>query len=153
MLYWQFPFKNEISVTRSFTKRKWTYVLDFGPRKRGPLNVGYVDKRPSRMQRQVFLRREAGQATSFRSRFIFTFFWLRFLLRGCPKDRLSRWPRALSQPRPLKVRRGEFNKHPPRQTSKSGWTTLNLSSELKLGSMFCRQSLWVFSLWLNSKCT
>ena len=33
-----------------FTQWKWTYILDFGPWKRRALNMGYMDKRPSRMQ-------------------------------------------------------------------------------------------------------
>ena len=48
--YWQFHFENEILVNYLFTQWKWTYILDFGPWKWSALNMGYMDKHPSRMQ-------------------------------------------------------------------------------------------------------
>jgi hypothetical protein len=50
MLYWLFRFEKEILVNCLFTQWKWTYILDFGPWKPSALNMGYMDKQPSRMQ-------------------------------------------------------------------------------------------------------
>jgi hypothetical protein len=44
MLYLQFHVENEIPLNYLFTEWKWTYKLDFG------LNMGFVDKWPSKMQ-------------------------------------------------------------------------------------------------------
>ena len=46
LLYWRFHFEKEIPTTRW----EWTYILDFGPWKWSALNMGYMDKQPSRMQ-------------------------------------------------------------------------------------------------------
>ena len=39
--------RNEIPINCSFTQWKRTYILDFGPRRRSALNMGYMDKQPS----------------------------------------------------------------------------------------------------------
>ena len=50
MLYWRFHFEKEIPVNRLFTQWKWTYISDLGPWQWSALNLGYMDKRPSRIQ-------------------------------------------------------------------------------------------------------
>ena len=55
MLYWQFHFENEIPVNCLSTQWKWTYILDFGLWRWSALNMGFVDKWPSRMQGQWFV--------------------------------------------------------------------------------------------------
>ena len=40
----------KIPINCLYTQWKWTYILDFGPWKWSALNMGYMDKRPSRMQ-------------------------------------------------------------------------------------------------------
>ena len=53
MHYWRLHFEKEILVNCLFTQWKWAYILDFGPWKWSALNMGYMDKQPSRMQRQA----------------------------------------------------------------------------------------------------
>ena len=60
MLYWQCHFENEILVNCLFTQWKWTYTLDIGPWRWSALNMGLVDKWPSRMQGQRFFRSRVG---------------------------------------------------------------------------------------------
>ena len=55
-LYWhsficfRLYFGKEILVNRLFAKGEWTYRLDFGPSRWSALNMGFVNKQPSRMQ-------------------------------------------------------------------------------------------------------
>ena len=50
MLYWWFHFEKEIPILFIYSMEVNIYILDFGPWKRRALNMGYMDKRPSRMQ-------------------------------------------------------------------------------------------------------
>ena len=62
MLYWRLDFVNEILVNCSFTQLKWTYILDFGPLRWSALNMGFVDKWPSRMQGEWYFRSRTGKS-------------------------------------------------------------------------------------------
>ena len=58
-----------IPVDCIFAQWKWAYILEFGPWRWGALNVGFVDKWPSRMQGQWFNRSQtSGQQFSVESR-------------------------------------------------------------------------------------
>jgi hypothetical protein len=43
--------RRKIPINCLFTQWKWTCILDFGPWNRSALDMGYVDKQPSRMPR------------------------------------------------------------------------------------------------------
>ena len=92
MLYWGFHFDNEIPINCLFTQWKWTYILDFGPWRWSALNMGFVVKRPSRMQGQCFFAKLGGVGSSFRS-------GSKMSREGCPRPDLT----------PPKVLRGVFN--------------------------------------------
>ena len=68
MLYWWSLFGKEIPISCLFTQWKWTYILDFGPWKWSALNMGYMDKQPSRMQGQLHFSKSGGAGNSFLSR-------------------------------------------------------------------------------------
>ena len=55
MFYWWFHFEIEILVNFLFIKRKWTYILDLGPWRWSALKMGYMDKRPSKMQGLLYI--------------------------------------------------------------------------------------------------
>ena len=61
MLYWRFHFDNEIPINCLFTQWKRRYILDFGPWRWSALNMGFVNKRPSRMQGQWSLWNRTGR--------------------------------------------------------------------------------------------
>ena len=63
MPYWWFHFQNEIPITCLFTNWKCTYILDFRTWRWSALNMGFMDKRPSRMHGQCFFRSWAGRTT------------------------------------------------------------------------------------------
>ena len=48
--YWRIHFGNEIPINLLFAEWKCMHVLDFRPWKWVALDMGFVDKRPSRMQ-------------------------------------------------------------------------------------------------------
>jgi len=54
VLHWWFHFRNEIPINDLFTRWKCTYILDLRPWRWSALNMGFVVKRPSRMQEQYF---------------------------------------------------------------------------------------------------
>ena len=60
MLYWRFHFENETPINCFFTQRKWAYILHSGPWRWNAINMGFVDKWPSRMQGQWFIWSQAG---------------------------------------------------------------------------------------------
>ena len=43
------------------------YILDFEPSRWNPLNMGYMNKRPSRMQRQFYFSKVGGAGNNFQS--------------------------------------------------------------------------------------
>ena len=62
MLCWRFHSENEILVNCFLTQWKWTYILDLRSWRWSALNIGFVDKWPSRMQGQwLFQSRVGGQ--------------------------------------------------------------------------------------------
>ena len=93
--FWRFHFEIEIQVNCLFTQCKWTYILDLGPWRWSALNMGFVDKWPSRMQGQWFFQNRVGGQ--------------QFLV-GYRKSRYSGGAVALARIfRPQKVRGGELN--------------------------------------------
>ena len=56
VLHIWFHYWNEIPINCLFTNWKYTYVLDFRPWRWSAFNMGFVVKRPSRMQGQFFLK-------------------------------------------------------------------------------------------------
>ena len=105
MLYWWFHFKNELPIKRLFTQWKWTHILGFGAWRWSALNMGYMDKWPSRMQGKFYFLKLGGAGSSF---------WsgsenFRFVSWGLPRVAES-WALAPIH-LPLKVRRGRFNIH------------------------------------------
>ena len=65
MLYCRLHFKKELQVNFLFTQWKWTYTLDFEPWRWNALNMGFVEKWPSRMQWQWFFGSRVGRAEAF----------------------------------------------------------------------------------------
>ena len=61
MLHWWFHFRNEIPMNCLFTNWKCTYILDFKPWRWSALNMGFVVKRPSRLQGQCFFEVGRGR--------------------------------------------------------------------------------------------
>ena len=99
MLYWQFHFENDDPINVLFTQWKWTYILDFGPRRGSALNMGCVGKCPSGMQEQWVFRSRAGRTKVFS--------WVHKIL-------ISLWgtPLPISIYLPKKARREEFQRPP-----------------------------------------
>ena len=67
MPHWWFHFRNEIPINCLFTNWKCFYILDFRPWRWSALNMGFVVRRPSRMQGQQFVSNlgGAGKAIAF----------------------------------------------------------------------------------------
>ena len=63
MFHWQFHFRNKIPINCLFTNWKCTYILDSRRWRWSALNMGFVVKRPSRIQGNDFLKvGQGGQA-------------------------------------------------------------------------------------------
>ena len=58
--YWCFHFKKEMPINCLFTQWKWTHILDLGPWKWSALNMGHMNKRPSRMPGQFYSLKSGG---------------------------------------------------------------------------------------------
>ena len=81
MSYWRFPFENELPINCFLTQWKWTYILDLEPWKWNALNMDYMDKRLSRMQRQFYFLKTDETDNNFR----LGFEKHRFFCEGYPK--------------------------------------------------------------------
>ena len=67
MLYWRFHFEKDNPINCLLAQWKWTYILDFEPWKWSALDLGYMDKRPSRMQGQFYFSKLDKAGNNFRS--------------------------------------------------------------------------------------
>jgi len=111
MSYWRFPFENKLPINCFFTQWKWTYILDLEPWKWNALNMDYMDKWLSRMQRQFYFLKTDGTNNNFR----LGFEKHRFFLLGLPKGAGSRG--CSPYPPPLKFCRENRKCH-----SMCAWT-------------------------------
>jgi hypothetical protein len=65
VLHWWFHLWNEIAINCLYANWKCTYILDLRPWRWSALNMGFVIKRPARMQGQFLFRSWAGRTTCF----------------------------------------------------------------------------------------
>jgi hypothetical protein len=82
MLYWLFQIDTKSqSIVYLLNGSEHIYILNLGPWRRSALNMGFVDKRPSRMQGQWFFWSRAGGRATISS-------WVQkikiFWTGGCP---------------------------------------------------------------------
>ena len=103
MFYWRFHLKSEIPIDCLFTQWKWTCILDLEPWRWSALNMGYIDKRLSRMQGQSFLFQSRVERAVVFNRALKI---LNIFCGGC-SEVLDRWIHI-----PLNVRRGRVSIRP-----------------------------------------
>ena len=146
MLHWHsftsfgFHFRNEILINYLITKGNSTYKLNFGSSRWSALNMGFVDKRSSKMQRRFYFNlggRSPGNRVGRATIASWNQNYLSCSMR-LPED-VGTYAMVLTPPssydgfmaQPRGTRPNDMSSNPNPQPSMLIWTTTSLESKRK----------------------